>query len=420
MIPENIKHLIENRFGRKLLYSKDCEALSLSIKRNCNESISATTLKRIFGFAKNIEKPRLYTLDTIAKYLGFADWGSLLSSSASVENRLTVLHSDQTHNIQQQLMMMMMTGIIDFKKVEALCIKYGACDEIINLIIDLVIFAGKSKNILFLKQVFDLPVVFDSIIKNPTLLDLRLYFIGQSVGMALRTDKTMAKELIKIYGVNDVAQVILVEWFVDEDYIDGYYGALLEVYFKNKAVTTETKIFYYALKNTRARQIKDQAKQIYWANKLKKIKLSLDYHPILIGRHLGICLAGDTDNALEKEMDPASFILKCFENYNYIQKTYLGLFLLRYLFMNKNKTLFIQLSELIEGELKKEKKLEKDFWVLKLENQLLIYFAYTKHLAGNERLAKSYLKKIDPHLFDVFRYRSLHNDFTVVQSLLVK
>ena len=54
MISANIKLLIENRFGRKILYSKDCEALAISIRKSCNESISATTLKRIFGFAKNI------------------------------------------------------------------------------------------------------------------------------------------------------------------------------------------------------------------------------------------------------------------------------------------------------------------------------------------------------------------------------
>lgn len=418
MIPANIKLLIENRFGRKILYSKDCEALAISIRKSCNESISATTLKRIFGFAKNIERPRLFTLDVLANYLNFADWGSLLNSTSNIENRLTALHSDNTHSIQQQLIMMMMTGIIDFKKVEALCIKYGACDEIINFIIDLVIFAGKSKNVLFLKQVFDLPVVYDSIKKNPKLLDIRLYFIGQSVGMALRTDKTMAAELIKIYGANSVAQVILIEWFVDEDYLYGYYGALLAVYFKHKPLTSETKIFYYALKYTRAHQNKDQTKQSFWSNKIKKVALSADYHPILIGRYLGICLSEDLDFGLEKEVEVSPFILKCFKKYNYIQKTYLGLFALRYLFANKNKKWFIKLSELIEGELKKDKLLEKDFWALKIDNQLFIYFAYAKYLSGNKRVAKTYLHKIDLHLFDVFRYRSLHKDFSDVQSLL--
>jgi hypothetical protein len=418
MIPDNIKQLIENRFGRKILYSKDCEALAVSIKRACNESISATTLKRMFGFAKNIEKPRLYTLDVIAIYLDFVDWSSLLNSSPNIEKRSTILHSDNTHSIQQQFIIMMMSGIIDIKKVEALCYKYGASDEIINFIIDLVIFAGKTKNVLFLKEVFNLPVVYDSIINNPKFLDIRLYFIGQSVGMALRSDTKMAIELTRIYGKNVVAQVILTEWFVDEDYLLGYYGDLLEVYFKHKPLTDETKLFYFALKYTQAVQNKNPTKQAYWVKKIIKIQPSKEIHPILIGRYLGICLGKGGDVAFEKDFDVFSFVEDCFNHYNYIQKTYLVLFSIRYLFANKNKDWLIRFAELIENELIKEKQLDKNFWELKLDNQLLIYIAYAKYLRGNTKMAKVCLNKIDLNLFDVFRYRGLHEDFSEVQALL--
>lgn len=420
MIPANIKILIENRFGRKIVYSKDCEALSVSIKRVCNKPISATTLKRIFGFAKNIDRPRLYTLDTIANYLNFADWGSLLNVTSNSQNRLPVLPSDSTHIIQQQLLHMLMTGIIDIQKVEALCVKFGACDEIINYIIDLVMFATKSKNMMFLKHVFDLPVIYDSIISDPKLLDVRLYFIGQSVGMALRSDNTMAKELTKIYGANRVGQVILIEWFVDEDYINGYYSKLLETYYKNKKQTNEINIFYYALKYTGAHQINNQIKQKYWANKISKINISENYHPILIGRYLGICLAENVNITLEEGLDSFGFILQLFKKYSYIQKAYLGLFALRYLFATKNKKHFIKLSELVEKELKKDKLTEKDFWRLKIDNQLLIYLGYSKYLTSNLKTANTYIHKIDLNLFDVFRYRSLHKDFSDVQSLLKK
>jgi hypothetical protein len=418
MIPDNIKQLIENRFGRKILYSKDCEALAVSIKRACNESISATTLKRMFGFAKSIENPRLYTLDVIANYLNFVDWGSLLNSSTNIEKRTTILHSDNTHTIQQQFIIMMMSGNIDIKKVEALCYKYGASDEIINFIIDLVIFAGKSKNVLFLKEVFNLPVVYDSIINNPKLLDIRLYFIGQSVGMALRSDTTMAIELTKIYGKNLVAQVILIEWFVDEDYLLGYYGDLLEVYFKHKPLTDETKIFYFALKYTKAGQNKNPNKQTYWGKKILKIQLSKDIHPILLGRYLGICLEKDLDATFENDFDVFSFVKDCFNHYNYIQKTYIVLFSIRYLFANKNKVWLIGFAELIENELIKEKQFDKNFWESKLDNQLLIYMAYAKYLSGKTKMAKVCLDKIDINLFDVFRYRGLHEDYSEVLALL--
>lgn len=420
MIPPNIKLLIENRFGRKILYSKDCEALSLSIKRVCSEPISATTLKRIFGFAKNIEKPRLSTLDTLASYLNYADWGSLLNSTSENENRLTVLNSGYTHVIQQQLLIMMMTGIIDVRKVEALCIRYGVCNEIINFIIDLVMFAGKSKNVLFLKQVFDLPVVYDSILKNPKLLDDRLYFIGQSVGMALRSDKTIANELIKIYGTNAVAQVILIEWFVDEDYLNDYYGKMLEIYYKHKIKSSETRIFYTALKYTRALQVNDRIKQKFWSSEIKKITISKNNHPILIGRYVGIILSEGMADRIGSEKEITNFLMKTISNYNYIQKAYTGLFALRYLFANKNKLWLMKIASFFEKELNKEKQVEKDFWTQKIDNQLLIYFAYSKFLKGNLKTAKTCLNKIDLNLFDVFRYRSLHKDLLEVLSHVKK
>jgi hypothetical protein len=418
MIPKNIKLLIENRFGRKILYSKDCEALAINIKRACGESVSATTLKRLLGFAKNVERPRLYTLDILATYLDFSDWSSLLSSTPNYETRLTALSADNTHSIQQQLIIMMMTGVIDINTVKALCIKHGSCDEIINFIIDLIMLAGRSKNVLFLKQVFDLPVVYDSIISNPRLLDTRLYFIGQTVGMALRSDSKMAAELIRTYGTNPVAQVILIEWFVDEDYINAYYGDLLEVYFKHKPITDETKIFYYALKHTQAFQNKNNAKQTFWAKKVRKIPLSDTMHPILIGRYLGICLAEDADSVFENAVDVQSFILNCFKKYNFIQKGYLTLFTLRYLFAKKSEDWIIKLSDLFIAETAKDKINEKTFWEIKIDNQLFIYFAFAQLLKGNKKLAHRLINNTDLHLFDVFRYRGLHNDFSEVQKIL--
>ena len=68
MITVAIRQKIEARYGKPLRYSKDCEGLANSINKFCLDRISVTTLKRLFGFAKNVEQPRLYTLDVIAAY----------------------------------------------------------------------------------------------------------------------------------------------------------------------------------------------------------------------------------------------------------------------------------------------------------------------------------------------------------------
>ncbi len=74
-----IKKEIEKRYGRSIRYPKDCESLAREITACCNERVSASTIKRMFGFTKGTE-PRLSTLDIIATYLGSNDWDKLLET----------------------------------------------------------------------------------------------------------------------------------------------------------------------------------------------------------------------------------------------------------------------------------------------------------------------------------------------------
>jgi hypothetical protein len=66
MLSEIIKQKIEERFGKAVRYPKDCEALASIISSVCNERVSASTLKRLYGFVKGVEQPRQFTLDLIA------------------------------------------------------------------------------------------------------------------------------------------------------------------------------------------------------------------------------------------------------------------------------------------------------------------------------------------------------------------
>lgn len=78
MISKVIREEIEKKFGREVRYPVDCESLELSIKECCGEKISASTLKRLFGFIKGKFQPRLYTLDVISKYIGYKNWDDYL------------------------------------------------------------------------------------------------------------------------------------------------------------------------------------------------------------------------------------------------------------------------------------------------------------------------------------------------------
>jgi hypothetical protein len=80
MLSDIIKQKIEKRFGKAVVYSKDCEALAATISSECKEHISGSTLKRLYGFVKGTEQARQSTLDVIAKYLDSPNWEMLIKS----------------------------------------------------------------------------------------------------------------------------------------------------------------------------------------------------------------------------------------------------------------------------------------------------------------------------------------------------
>ena len=84
MLSEIIKQKIEERFGKAVRYPKDCEALALIISSACNQRVSASTLKRLYGFVSGVEQPRRFTLDLIAQYISFPDWDALIKSINNV------------------------------------------------------------------------------------------------------------------------------------------------------------------------------------------------------------------------------------------------------------------------------------------------------------------------------------------------
>jgi hypothetical protein len=84
MLSEIIKQKIEERFGKAVRYPKDCEALASIISSVCNERVSASTLKRLYGFVKGVEQPRQFTLDLIAQYIDFPDWDALINKINNV------------------------------------------------------------------------------------------------------------------------------------------------------------------------------------------------------------------------------------------------------------------------------------------------------------------------------------------------
>ena len=77
-LPQKVIDKLGETLGNPIRYTSDCERLSADISKRLNEIIGVTTLKRLFGFARDVNTPRPITLDILARYAGFDSYEIML------------------------------------------------------------------------------------------------------------------------------------------------------------------------------------------------------------------------------------------------------------------------------------------------------------------------------------------------------
>ena len=88
---ERLKKEILNKFGQELSYNKDCEALAEIVCDTTGGRISATTIRRFYGFLKSPSAPSKFTLDLLARYVDYKSWNDFELAHASEEREEKVL-----------------------------------------------------------------------------------------------------------------------------------------------------------------------------------------------------------------------------------------------------------------------------------------------------------------------------------------
>ena len=89
---ELLRNSVENKFGRKITYAKDCGELSETVFETTGNKVSETTLKRLWNLVNSTFNPSKYTLNSLAKYLKFSDFDDFITHKndyrKSAENML--------------------------------------------------------------------------------------------------------------------------------------------------------------------------------------------------------------------------------------------------------------------------------------------------------------------------------------------
>lgn len=77
---EQLRLAVERKAGRKMQTNKDFDCLSDSVYDQTHAKISTTTLKRIWGYLSEGVTPRRYTLDQLARFIGYDDFDAFCDS----------------------------------------------------------------------------------------------------------------------------------------------------------------------------------------------------------------------------------------------------------------------------------------------------------------------------------------------------
>ena len=87
---------VEKHYGRRVATSTDFEALSVFIEHETGELLSASTLKRLWGYVTSHPTPRKDTLDILSRFIGYRDFRMFCDSLKTTEAFASSFLTDKT------------------------------------------------------------------------------------------------------------------------------------------------------------------------------------------------------------------------------------------------------------------------------------------------------------------------------------
>lgn len=76
---EELKRLVKEKYEDTLATSTDFEVFSLMLKNKYNANVSTSTLKRLYDYVGDEHKPRITTLNALARYIGHPDFSRFVA-----------------------------------------------------------------------------------------------------------------------------------------------------------------------------------------------------------------------------------------------------------------------------------------------------------------------------------------------------
>jgi hypothetical protein len=373
--------------------NKNYDLLSDVIPERTGALLSNSTLRRVFQY-DNCNHPTRSTLDLICKTIGFSNWDDFIEKEKN--------HPQA--DLSQLITMFRFQGLSDHAQTWQTLEKVSDHPDFFNLLDAVVQIAIANRDIEFLSQLFELEGVFENDHEHIPII----YFIHKLV-IGLNQSGLMP-ELVESYGANAKAHAHLVESYVDEDNLNGYFYDLMQVYHRNKS-TPEAQLFYNCLMYQHA--VENSLPANPWLDFIKQFSDTIPVHHIPTGRRFAILMleANDSEEIVQTILNKTRDL---FHTLNEVEKITTALYMVKLLFM-KRKNELIDKVLLLAPDINGTDKNIDDCTNI---NQVKIYRAYSLFKKGEKANALIKLNEFDPLLVHAFIYNHIMNDYQVISSMI--
>ena len=111
---ENLKREIGLKFGRTIESAADFDLLSIAIQQATSETISPSTLKRIFGYVRSDAAPSATTLSILSRYVGYTGWSDFCRNYIPSETGCGLIHKSIRTRLLKQKRLILKTDPIPY------------------------------------------------------------------------------------------------------------------------------------------------------------------------------------------------------------------------------------------------------------------------------------------------------------------
>lgn len=394
---EKLRNTVITVFGKAVITTYDAQLLADDIQLKIKTPINYNTLRRFFKIVRSATLPSIFTVNALSKYIGFADWDTFCYKT----------QLNEQNQLLDVLLVFKLTKKIDMSLITKFADKYGHQTQFHYFLRELIVLAYETKNYLFFKTIFKLKNVFD--IKKTS--QVNIYYTIHTLALFIRKNKTLQNIAINYYSQLPLKENYYVEYFVDIEHINGYYGRILDNYIKPKK-DKQAMLFYNCMKFYGAYFKRSATQMVKHYKAIIEVKNHTNIYSIPIARKR-VC---ELINEVYIKKNKPTYLLKAItDDISYLKKTYNSLdilvdyiaYLSQGLFWAKQYEMIVKITDdyLFINALHTSHLKNNAFNFLKL------YYAIALYKLKQKTKAKEFINSIDATKFNVYQFEMLSRDY---------